>query len=487
MASKTPNLGLIKPNKGEYFNTWNVPMNKNLDIIDENLGGVLDEVTTARGSQATLGDRLDNGLDSNGFIKSPTELINARSSTIYGSDDGTTDYTLDTRIEQGEKEIWHARQQQSKLMDALAWAENGNVQNTVLSAATNYITFAGAVVTANGLVTPVEANINGYRQQIRTNKTVTISGGSGTYYVYLQRNPAGEIFYTIPAASGSVATYTPTSKLSKFVTGSGNFVTAGVKPGDIIKLTAPLANPNLGEFVVHSTNVEDPSNLNPNELRIVGEFATASTGIDAQLINTLAPTLGFQSSPHAKKFTVVANKIYIARVIFDGSNVNAVLPYALRGIYDAFTSVTANFQATISHYLGYIPSRIYFYGSQANDYSQPLEVLSSADMSDGAASITTGSVGTTPAIVNFNPGTTSLTPNTPQVLTYVAPTLGFTDMVVTYTPPVITYTAPILRRSIRSRFNDITIEVRNSGAGIFYVDYDGTTQVSGYVRVVCER
>lgn len=487
MATKTPNLALIKPAKGEYFNRWNEPVNGNFDIIDEVVGLLDDEVTTARGTEATLADRLDNGLEPDGTLKPSPEFVAARSSTVYGSDDGSSDYTLDKRIEQADTEIWYARQQRSKLIDALAWAEDGNSQNTVISAASNYLTFSGAVVTLNGAVTNLVANINGYRQVVRTNKTATISGAAGTYYLYLDRSAGGETIYTIPASSGQASTYTPTSKLSKFVSTSGNFVTAGVKPGDILRVTGPISNPNIGDFIVHSTNVEDPSNLNPNELRVIGELATSSSGLDAQIVNPIAPSFGFTATAHAKKFTRVSNRIFVGRCVFDGSNVTSVTIYALKGIYDEFSSVTANFSLIVSHNLGYVPSKVEFYGSQANDYSQPLEVLSVAEMTAGGASITSGSVGTTPAVVNFNAGSTTLTPNTPQVLSYTAPTLSFTDMVVTYTPPAITYTSPVLKRSVVVRFTDTTLEVKNATSGLFYRDFGGSDQASGFLRIVCER
>jgi hypothetical protein len=486
MASKTPNIQLIKPAAGEYFNRWNEPVNQNWDILDEEVGSLKEEVIDARGTESTLADRLNNGLELDGQIKLTSELSDLRSSTIYGSDDGTADYTIDQRIEKSEVEVWYARQQAAQLIDAMAWNGDESAHNAVLSAASNYITYAGAVVTVNGAVTPVEANISGYRQVIRTNKTTTISGASGTRYLYLERSSAGEVIYTIPSATGTVSTYSPTSKLCKFASSTGNFVTAGVKPGDILKITGPVSNPNVGDYVVLATSVEDPTNLNPNEVRIVGEFFTSSTGVDAQVVNTISPTLGVTSTAHSKKFSKISNRIYIGRCVFDGTNVTSVTIYASKGQYDEFISVTADFAQTVAHNLGYIPSKIELYGSQANDFSQPLEVLSVAEMSSGGATLTSGSVSTTPATVTFNPGNTVLSSGS-QTLTYVAPTLSYTDMVVTYTAPAITYTSPVLKRSVVVRFTDTTLEVKNATLGLFYRDYGGADRTSGYLRIVCER
>lgn len=462
MASKTTNLGLIKPAKGEYFNSWNVPVNANFDKIDQAVGDLQTEVQDARGTQASLSDRLDNGLNADGTLKPTTEIVKARSSKVYGSDDVNGDFDVDTRIEQADREIWDARAQLSSLRSGMAWMEDGNVNNSMISGPTNPLTFSGAVVTLNAGVTAVESNINGYRQVARVNKSVTISGAPGTYYLSLDRQPSGEVYFTGIAGSGTTSTFIPTGKLCKFSASATNFVTTGVKPGDILEITGPLGNPNKGQYIVHSTNVEDGVNLATNEIRVIGEFVSASTALDYQIINAITPALNFTGSAHAKKFAKASGKIYIGRCVFDGTNVTSLVNYALKGIYADFTSVTlslGNFSSTVAHNLGFIPSKIEIYASQANDFSQPLEPLSIAEMSTGASSITTGSA--------------SLSPATPQV--------------ITYTPPALTYTPPTLMRSVIVRFTDTTIEIKNATNGVFYKDFSGSTQTSGYLYIVAER
>jgi hypothetical protein len=427
MATKTANISLIKPAHNEYFNQWHEPVNKNADIIDSEIGALKDEVTAARGSEVDLATRLNNGLNADGTLKATDEVVSARSSKVYNSDDGTTDYDLDARIEQGDLEAWYARQGNDGLIDALAWVEDGNVENSVVSAATNYITYSGAVVTVNGAATTVVANINGYRQAVRTNKTVTISGAAGTYYLYLQRQSTGETYLT--GTTGTTAAYVPNAKLQKFSATAVNFVTAGVKPGDILEITAPGGNLNLGKYVVHSTNAEDAVNLATNEVRIIGEFNSISTGLSFSFINPIAPTFGFTATAHSKLFSKSSGKIYIGRCVFDGANVTSVTQYALKGVYNAFTQVTGNFSLTIAHNLGFIPRRLLVYASQANDFTQPMEILSVAEVSGGGA----------------------------------------------------------LQRSVVAQFTDTTLSIKNATTGVFYKDFGGTTQTAGYLYIVAER
>jgi len=462
MATKTTNLGLIKPAKGEYFGSWHAPVNGNFDVVDQSVGDLQTEVLNARGSQGSLTARLDNGLNADGTLKPTTEVVKARSSKIYGSDDVDGDFDIDKRIEQSDREIWDARAQLPSLRAGMAWMEDGNTNNSMISAPSNPLTFSGAVVTLNGGVSDVEANINGYRQVARVNKSVTIAGAAGNYYLSLDRQSSGEVYYTGIAGSGTVSTYIVTGKLAKFSASATNFVTLGVKPGDILEITGPIANPNIGQYVVHSTNVEDGVNLATNEIRVIGEFTSASTGLDYEIINTITPALNFTGTAHAKKFAKTSGKIFVGRCVFDGANVTSLVNYALKGVYADFTSVTlggGDFSSTIAHNLGFIPSKIEIYASQANDFSQPLEPLSVSEMSTGGASITTGSA--------------SLSPATPQAITYVA--------------PVITYTAPTLVRSVIVRFTDTTIEVKNATNGVFYKDFSGATQTSGYLYIVAER
>lgn len=448
MAQKTLNLGLILPGLGEYFNRWNEPTNTNFSVIDEAVGALQSEVADARGGSTTLAERLDTSLNADGTLKDVPEVTRARSSSIYGSQtSGGADFDLDDRIEQGDVEVWNARQQLSSLIDSVAWAQDDTQHNSLISGPTNPLTASGAVVTLNGATTNVIANINGYRQKVRTNKTVTISGAAGTYYIYIDRNPTGSVFFTPPASSGTTSTYTPTGKLSKYSATGTNFVTGGVKPGDILEITGPGGNANLGKWVIAATAAED-ANLTTGELRIVGEFNSANTSLSAQVVDPLAPTMGYTASAHGKVWERVSGRIYIGRCVFDGANVTSVTNYAYLGRFATWESVSLSlgaFNISTAHNLGFIPKKVEIYASQANDFSQPLELLSVAEMSSGSI---------------------TLTPASPQ-----SPN----------------YTAPVLQRSVITRFTDTTIETKNATNGLFYKDFNGASQTSGFLYIVVER
>ena len=105
--------------------------------------------------------------------------------------------------------------------------------------------------------------------------------------------------------------------------------------------------------------------------------------------------------------------------------------YALKGRYEQFVNASltsGNFSQTLSHKLGFFPSRVEVYASQASDYSLPLEPLSVGDVSDGTST-----------------------------------------------------------RSVLVKMDDTTISIKNAAAGILYKSFDGVSYTSGYLLVVVER
>lgn len=444
MAKATAFLGLVLPAFNEFYNSWYVPMNANFTKIDTFASDFGQEMIDARGSVATLSDRLDVTLNDDGTIKSIPEIDEAKSSTVYGYGTGSTFQTLDMRLELGDLETFAARQGYASLMDTLAWINAGNGSDCLVSGPTNPLTFSGAIVTLNGATTNVVSNINGYKALTEINDALTISGASATYYLKLNRNASGAIYYTIPAGQGSVGSVSGVN--TKFIAAGENFISSGVKPGHILEITAPSGNLNIGKWVVYQTSVENGSLAN-NEVIIIGTFPSSGSGLDARFIRAQAPTMSFTATPHAKSFQSSTDTIYIGRVVFDGANITSLTPYAYQGKYadwQQVTLVSGDFSYTLSHNIGYIPKSVQIYASQANDFSQPLELLSAAKMTTGSASVTSGD-------------------------------------------QTLTYTAPALRRSVITQITDTTISIKNATNGIFYEDFSGVAQTSGYLYVVVER
>lgn len=433
MATKTPNLGLIKPAFKEFNNSWNVPVNSNWDILDVTVGSQALEIQNARGSASDLATRLAVALNADGSLQDVPEVARARVSSVYGDSEGSLSFALRDRIERGDRESFTARQSLDSLIDALAYAGDDDVSNSVQSAPGGFLSFTGAQVKVDGSVTPVIANINGYRQVVRKQISATISGAAATYYLYLQRNSAGETILDRTGGgqnTGQVSTWTLDGKLRKFSDSSQNFVTLGIKVGDILTITTNLS-PNADVYVVAATNETNPSDLTVNEVAVIGTFVSAQTSLNYSIVNPIAPTLSFTGTAHAKRFARASGLIYIGRAVFDGANVTSVSTYAVKGRFEQFFSITltgGDFAQTISHSLGFIPSKLEIYASQASDYSVPIEPLS-------VASATTAT----------------------------------------------------LQRSVIVDLTDTTLRVKNATNGIYYKDYAGVSQTSGFLLVRAER
>jgi len=172
---------------------------------------------------------------------------------------------------------------------------------------------------------------------VRTLEEVTISGAAATYYLTLTMNPTG-LQYLSVSGSGALQNYVTNGFTAVLSDISQNFVLAGTQPGDILNLTGPGGNPNLGEYVVLATNTQDPTNLTVNQIAIIGRFISTGTGFSYTLNNPISPALGFTATAHAKTFTRVANKIYLGRCVFDGTNVTSLThlcePWRLCRVYE---------------------------------------------------------------------------------------------------------------------------------------------------------
>lgn len=429
MATKTDNLALIKPANGEYFNVWDQPLNKNWDVIDQAVGDLQLETESSRGSQASLDDRLSVALNADGSLKPVPEVLRARSSSVYGYTDGVTDFDLDTRIEQADREIFDARQQLDTLRDTLAFMQDDNVPNSIISAPVGALSFTGAQLKLDGSVTPFVANINGYRQVVRTLKSVTVSGVAGTYYAYLDLSLAGEIILDRTGGGQNTGVTSEYPALSgvygKFTDSTQNFSTSGVQPGDILEITTG-ASVNKGQYIVQAV-------LSTTELQIIGTFVSVQATLNYKITNPIAPVFNYTAIAHSKAFVRDSGRIYIGRLVFDGANITGVSNYAVKGRFVEFQSVTpvgGDFSLTVAHGLGYVPSKISLYGSQASDYSVPLEPLSIAELSVGGG---------------------------------------------------------LLQRSVIANMDDTTIQIKNATNGVFYRDFGGTTQTAGFLLVVAER
>ena len=443
MATKTPNLGLIKPAKSEFENNWDLPVNKNFDLLDGFVSETQAELQDARGTKATLAERLDVTLNSDGTIRDFPEVRLARNSAVYGNSDAAAEYTLGIRIQKGEREILDARQGQESLTASLAVNADDFVVDSVISAPPGFLSFTGPVAKIDGTLLPVVFNVNGFRREVRKLVSLTISGAAGTYYLYAEKNAAGDKYLDRTTAglnNGVCAIYSVTQKLSQFSDSSQNFITSGVAPGDILEITS-AASANKGQYVVESV-------VSATALTVRGIFSAAQSNLAYSLTNPKAPSFGFTATAHGKRYgkaprsVADAGRAYFGRVDFDGTNIISTTTYALKGRFEQVIAVSAEgsiWSQEVSHNLGYLPSKVSLFATQAADLSQALEPIS---------------VGT---VAHQN--------TTEEAL------------------PISVFPT----QSLRMKLTDKTIALKTPTAGLFYKSFDDVTYSSGYLLISVER
>jgi hypothetical protein len=425
VAKQTPNLGLILPANGEYTGNWDVPVNQNFQKLDTAVGANTDELESAAGSASDLTARLAVSMNPDGTLIPTAEVLNARSSPVYGLvDDYSGNPALGPRINMVDFEVFAGRSGGATLVDGMAQlSSDGQASNCIVSAPSGFLTATGAVVSLNGSVTPVLANINGYRAITRSVLTSTVSGSAGTYYVTLTRNPGGYTYLTSIANQGATSVNPGNNELQYFTDTTQNFVTLGVQAGDVISITS-AGSENIGNYVIAGV-------VNATTLLIAGVFLEVQSGLNYNLIAPYQPTLGITSTPNPLRYVPgsTSGVIYIGQAIFDGTNVTSIIPYAVKGVFEQFfpiALVSGNFNQTIQHNLGFVPSKLLFYGSQSNDYSGNIN----------------------PLVIDQN--STSA-------------------------------------RAVIADMTSTQLRVRNAQSGLFYTDFDGTNQITGYLLVRAER
>ena len=427
MASKTDNINLILPDNSEYTDIWDVPLNDNFITIDTEIGSIKSEIQDARGSESSLATRIDVALNQDGSLKDVPAVAKASTSQVYGRTDIFSDpLDLNSRILKSEFDIFYVLQGDLDLTTIMSRLGNDWVPDSVVSAANNYLTFTGAQVKADGSVQKIYANINGSLSRIRNLDSVTVSGAAGQRWFALQKNPTGVILTTGTAGTTNQYPVT-TGPLIRFKDTSKNFVSLKVSPGDTLKITSPAANKGL--YVVDQTNVENPS-CAVDELFIRGNFNSIGASVTYEVVDPFAATLVVEAVAHSPNFVSVPNKIYIGVGTFDGVNVTALTQYALKGRYEewqAVTLVALNYQNTFAHKLGYMPKKVSYYASQTNDYLSALIPL-------GVASGASG-----------------------------------------------------LERNVIMQIDQTQIQVKNPISGLYYKDYAGVSQTSGFMLMIAER
>lgn len=516
MATRTTYLKMQKPNKGEFRNSWHIPANGNYDLIDSFAQSVGDELTTARFSYDSLGDFLSVSLNSDGSLKATAEVLSARNSPVYGFQEGPADqYDLGQRVDQGDWEIWNSREGHDSLRDGLAQRVI-DFPNQILSGSSDsngfpaWMGFSADEVNVNGSVDPLVMFIDGYLSKVRTLKSVTLSGASGTKYIYAMRTALGVATVdgdsgTPPPAGAEGTTYTDSSSNAVlFQDATKDFTTLDVKPGDILEL---LDGNDAGRYVIEEVAPDLGSGAVSNTLKIKSKFPVGGlSSINYLIYDPLAVTLGFDTAE-----TPAADKAYIGEADFDGSAVTAVRPRNFKSSWASEwraidVSGTPTFEEIFSHNFGSDELEISIQVSQADDGSLPVEELSLAGLSNTldvditntlSVDLTntldvdiTNTLGVTDEISGWNDGGSgatlsygpgSLTGDVTGSLTGALSAALNGSVTASLTGDV----KPT--RSVAAKWDKNRLWVKNVVSGSFYTDYDGSSHQVGYIRVIVRK
>ncbi|MCJ7521890.1 MAG: hypothetical protein MUP21_06710 [Dehalococcoidia bacterium] len=493
MSIETPYLQLIKPGFNEFRNSWNVPANSNSDKIDTWAQAFGQEIIDSRFSLPSLSAFLAVALNADGTAKPSAEVVLARSSPVYGFETAApVDYSLSVRIDQGDWEVYKAREGQVSLRSALAFRMPG-IKNQVFDGskdANGYPSWMGFIANkaqVDGSVDPLMLTVDGFMARGRTLQELTLSGGAGIKYVYASFQADG--VETVDGDATVPPPATPAGTVSNDIDGNAvyfsdatkDFTTENVQPGDFLTL---IDSVDAGVYVIKTVA---PGAV-VDRLEIVGLFPTTGlSSINYSISDPLAFTLGFDTAE-----VPAAGKFYIGEADYDGAAVTAV---RARHFGDAFTGewravdVTGptTFEEIYLHKLGSDALDFSVQVSQTNDGTGAVEELTLATMTS-TLGVTVGNGTLDVDIVNtidytaaiFNPGTSDAS-YTPGSLTG--------DVTGSLTGAVTGSLTGSIKsdRSVAVKWNRNQIWIKNAEAGIFYKDYGGTVQTSGFIRVVARK
>lgn len=488
MSTTTTYLSLVLPGAGEYVDTWHEPVNANMEKIDQFAADFGQEVIAARGSQASLSAYLLVAHNADGTLKPTASEAEASASQVYGYlNPDTSDFSLNDRISAGDREVFDAREGEASLRASLAF--RAPLQTQVISGSKDgngypsWMGFTANKVQVDGSVDLLNLLIDGYRSRVRTLKELTLTGGSGVKYVYASFQSAGVVVVDgdLSPGAGNASISTNVDGYAVYLNDlTKDFTAEDVQPGDILEL---LDGTSIGTYIVKTVA---PGGI-ISRLEIVGLFPTSGiSGINYTVTDPLAVTLGFDTTE-----TPATGKIYLGEADFDGSAVTAV---RARHFKDEFVgewraidvSSTPTFEEIFSHKLGTDKISFSVQVSQANDGSTPVEELDLATLTNTQAVSLTNTLGVsitnglifTPGV--FNPGTTDAS--------YIAGSLtGTITGALTGSLSAALTGSVAMDRAIRVKWDRNRIWVKNVVGNVFYTDYDGNDQQTGFLRVVVRK
>jgi hypothetical protein len=471
MTATTSHLSLNIPGNGDYIDTWDQILNENFEKLDLWAQNNDSEVIAARYGYPTLRDFLDVSFNNDGSLKATPEIIKARSSFSYGDElPSADDFELADRLNQGDKEVFTAREGYSDLKE-LSSVKSLRANMVLLGAKDvngypTWLGFTGANAHVDGDVEDVIFSIGGYLGRVRGLEQITISGAVGVKHLYAEYNSDGIIRVdgdssTPPPASANGVLGSDGFKVRIFEDSTVDFTSVDVNAGDILDILGTGAN--AGNYLID----EVAPGGNINRLKIKGVFPAGSqAGLNYVIRDPMAVTLGFDDTK-----TPAQGKLYIGEADWDGIAVTEVRALHFEDYFvgewrAVDISVSTTFTEAWNHKLFDDAIEVQVHVSQANDGSAPVEMLSTSQINN------TLDLDSTLAINN-----TLVLSAGDQSLSGDVSLTGTVDLVGSL----------LMGRSVKTRWTNKQVTVSNIVNNLFYKDYNGVDRDTGYVRVVIKK
>jgi hypothetical protein len=408
MSTRTNFLDLVLPELNEFINTWNAPVNQNMESIDdfcedlfESLVGSSATSTWAalRGSLASLATRLDVSINADGTIdlsaspdllaiaassytgqfSSPVDRLNDGDRVTYngglpvtgdrfspipssGPTAGFPHSDLESGIAIRDAHFGISGEQAASPHLSAPWSPGlvtGGGGTFVTSPSTGKVQF-------NGLASPTVFNIDGHVFRLREDvildyATIAPPPVNGQYvWFFVDRNDGGYNDATFKYGAAVLAKdlrrlqsgVAGATSGSTFTDAAALFNTA---PLGVVREGDPLVIPSggaAGTYVVDSIT-------NNTTLIIKGTFKANLSGLTWRIQDDWHPNLGAVAvATAAGRPPFVAGRVYIARGIHNtGGPTTSIVTFRSGGVYDSGWT-TASDPQTFPHNLGAVPSSV---------------------------------------------------------------------------------------------------------------------------------
>lgn len=490
MATKTQELGLDQPGRGEFTDSWHIPLNDNAAKIDVAIRDIRAEIRDARGNKSALRDRLNAGMDSDGILLPTAEVLQAINSFVYGNTAGSKYFSELNDLR--DDEILRARQGQDSLQGGIAYLKSFQ-KGSILTGSKNVNgepSWAGSVankVAIDGSANPLYLEIAGKAARIRKLTETDLDASPGIYYVYATWQPDGVAYLNPGTVTGSITyegSVTDLHLLNTLFDATQNFVTSGVRAGDILAYQG-------GKYVV----AEDPTD--GHYLKIVGNFSASAPSTGAY---TLSDPLGVVLGKVTDEAAVPAKSLVLVEATSDGASVTS---YNARHFGDTYVgdwravdvSTIPTFEEVWNHRLGTQDLEVSVQVKLASDseYVETLSLTKVANTLVPSVDLTPVSVGltdsrtltkgtlATDAVSDGDPAHSHTVSGSP------AYSAGALTAALSGTPITSLAGAVYPENSVAVKYSRNQIKVKNAMASKLYRDYDGVERTTGFVRVIITK